>query len=166
VHGLLLNGIEAIAFERDDLHREIERTQANHIAQTLQYDPAGRLKQQLINHVDAKQGINLKSKKRSERSALLSAAAKNKTFEECANAYMEAHSSDYTNDKHRKQWGSTLTTYAYPIIGNILASDIGMSDVLAVLLQETQISETEKGKLWYLKTETAKRLLGRITSIQ
>jgi len=115
--------------------------------------------------IDAKQGINLKSKKRSERSALLSAAAKNKTFEECANAYMEAHSSDYTNDKHRKQWGSTLTTYAYPIIGNILVSDIAMSDVLAVLLQETQIAETEKGKLWYLKTETAKRLLGRIKTV-
>ena len=34
--------------------------------------------------IDAKQGINLKAKKRAERSALLSAAARNKTFKECA----------------------------------------------------------------------------------
>lgn len=115
--------------------------------------------------IEAKSGINLKFKKRAERSALLSAAAKNKTFEECAIAYMEAHSSDYTNDKHRKQWGSTLTTYAYPIIGNMLVADITMTNVLAVLLQNTQNSENGKGKLWYLKTETAKRLLGRIKTV-
>jgi hypothetical protein len=32
--------------------------------------------------IEAKQGINLKSKKRADRSALLSAASKNKTFKE------------------------------------------------------------------------------------
>jgi len=63
--------------------------------------------------MDAKQGINLKVKKRAQRSALLTAAAKNKTFRECAVAYMEAHSSDYTSDKHRKQWPATLETYPF-----------------------------------------------------
>ena len=58
--------------------------------------------------IEAKQGVNLKQKKRTERSALLSAAAKNKTFKECAEAYIEAHGSDYTSEKHRKQWPSTL----------------------------------------------------------
>ena len=48
--------------------------------------------------IQAKQGINLKAKKRADKSALLSAAAKNKTFRDCAEAYMEAHASDYTND--------------------------------------------------------------------
>jgi len=115
--------------------------------------------------IDAKQGINLKAKKRAERSALLSAASKNKTFKECAEAYIEAHSSDYSSDKHRKQWPSTLTAYAYPIIGNMFVSDISMRDVLSVLTQETSVTETEKGKLWYVKTETAKRLLGRIKTV-
>ena len=115
--------------------------------------------------VDAKQGINLKAKKRADRSALLSAASKNKTFKECAEAYIEAHSSDYSSDKHRKQWPSTLTTYAYPIIGNMMVADITMRDVLSVLNQETKVTETEKGKLWYVKTETAKRLLGRIKTV-
>ena len=115
--------------------------------------------------VDAKQGINLKAKKRADRSALLSAASKNKTFKECAEAYIEAHSSDYSSDKHRKQWPSTLTAYAYPIIGNMMVADITMRDVLSVLNQETKVTETEKGKLWYVKTETAKRLLGRIKTV-
>ena len=113
----------------------------------------------------AKQGVNLKAKKRFERSALLSAASKNKTFRECAVAYMEAHASDYTNDKHRKQWPATLETYAYPVIGNMLVSDIAMRDVKNVLEQETTMADGQTGKLWYLKTETAKRLLGRIKTV-
>lgn len=115
--------------------------------------------------IEAKQGINLKDRKRTQRSALLSAAAKNKTFRECAVAYMEAHSSDYTSDKHRKQWPATLETYAYPIIGSMLVSDIAMRDVRNVLEQETVVNPKTKGKLWYVKTETAKRLLGRIKTV-
>lgn len=115
--------------------------------------------------LEAKQGVNLKAKKRSERSSLIAAAAKNKTFIECAESYMDAHSSDYTSDKHRKQWPATLFTYAYPIIGKMLVSDIAMRDVRNVLEQETVVDKNTKGKLWYVKTETAKRLLGRIKTV-
>jgi integrase len=115
--------------------------------------------------MEAKQGVNLKAKKRAQRSSLIAAAAKNKTFRECAEAYMEAHSSDYSNDKHRKQWPSTLEAYAYPIIGNMLVSDIVMRDVRNVLEQETVVDKETKGKLWFVKTETAKRLLGRIKTV-
>ena len=115
--------------------------------------------------IEAKQGVNLKAKKTAQRSALIAAAAKNKTFQECAAAYMDAHSSDYTNEKHRKQWPSTLVTYAYPIIGNMLVSEIAMRDVRNVLEQETVVDKNTKGKLWYVKTETAKRLLGRFKTV-
>jgi integrase len=76
-----------------------------------------------------------------------------------------SHSSDYTSDKHRKQWPATLITYAYPIIGNMLVADIVMRDIRNVLEQETVVDENTKGKLWYVKTETAKRLLGRIKTV-
>ncbi len=115
--------------------------------------------------IEAKQGVNLKAKKTAQRSALIAAAAKNKTFQECAAAYMDSHSSDYTNEKHRKQWPATLFTYAFPIIGKMLVSDIAMRDVLNVLEQETVVDKKTKGKLWYVKTETAKRLLGRIKTV-
>lgn len=114
---------------------------------------------------DARQGVNPKEKKKSARSALLSAAARNKTFQECADAYMEAHSQDYSNDKHRKQWAATLETYAYPVIGKQLVSDITMRSVLDVLMQDTQSADKTVGKLWHTKTETAKRLLGRIKTV-
>jgi len=115
--------------------------------------------------VEAKQGVNLKAKKRNERSALLSAASKNKTFRDCAIAYMQAHESDYTSDKHRKQWPATLEAYAYPVIGNMLVADIFMRDIKNVLEQETTTSDGQTGKLWFVKTETAKRLLGRIKTV-
>ena len=51
--------------------------------------------------VDAKKGINLKTQKRAKRSALLSAASKKKTFKECAEAYIEAHSSDCSVRRQR-----------------------------------------------------------------
>lgn len=112
--------------------------------------------------LDIRAGINPAVKKREERSALLVQAAKQKTFKECADAYINAHASDYTNDKHRKQWASTLETYAYPIIGDLMVADIAMRNVLEVLLQETTHRDGTKGKFWYIKPETAKRLLDRI----
>lgn len=115
--------------------------------------------------VEAKGGINLLARKKSQRSAMIAAAAKNKIFKECAEAYMEAHASDYTNEKHRKQWASTIETYAYPVIGKLLVADISMRHILEVLLQETTHRNGETGKFWYLKAETAKRLLDRIRSV-
>jgi integrase len=115
--------------------------------------------------LEAKGGINLLARKRAQRSALIAAASRNKTFEECAKAYMEAHASDYTNDKHRKQWASTLETYAFPVMGNMLVADITMRRVLDVLLQETVHRNGTSGKLWYVKAETAKRLLDRIRTV-
>jgi hypothetical protein len=52
---------------------------------------------------DARAGINLVARKKAQRSAMIAEAAKKKTFKECAVAYMDAHASDYTNEKHRKQ---------------------------------------------------------------
>lgn len=115
--------------------------------------------------MEARQGVDLRARKRAARSALIAAASKNKTFRECAEAYMEAHAADYRSDKHRKQWAATLETYAYPIIGNMLVADITMRRVLDVLVQPTAGSAETTARLWYVKSETASRLLGRIKSV-
>lgn len=115
--------------------------------------------------LEAKGGVNLVARKRAQRSALIEAAAKNKTFRECAEAYMEAHATDYTNEKHRKQWSSTLDAYAYPVIGSMLVADVTMRHVLDVLQQNTSHRNGTTGKLWYTKPETAKRLLDRIRTV-
>jgi len=115
--------------------------------------------------MEAKGGVNLVARKRAQRSALIAAAAKNKTFKECAEAYMEAHATNYTNEKHRKQWSSTLEAYAYPVFGSMLVADISMRHVLDVLQQNTTHRNGSAGKLWYTKPETAKRLLDRIRTV-
>jgi len=115
--------------------------------------------------MEAKGGVNLVARKRAQRSALIAAAAKNKTFKECAEAYMEAHATNYTNEKHRKQWSSTLEAYAYPVFGSMLVADISMRHVLNVLQQNTTHRNGSAGKLWYTKPETAKRLLDRIRTV-
>lgn len=115
--------------------------------------------------LEAKGGVNLLTRKRAQRSALIAAAAKNKTFRDCAEAYMEAHALDYTNEKHRKQWASTLETYAYPVIGRMLVADITMRNVLDVLQQDTVHRNGSTGSLWATKSETAKRLLDRIRTV-
>ncbi|MEN9833736.1 MAG: hypothetical protein RL753_890 [Bacteroidota bacterium] len=115
--------------------------------------------------LEARGGVNLLARKRAERNALIAAASRNKSFRDCAEAYIEAHASDYTNDKHRKQWASTLEAYAYPVIGNLLVADITMRHVLDVLGQETVHRNGTSGRLWDIKTETAKRTLDRIRTV-
>ena len=76
------------------------------------------------------------------------------TFREAAKAHIEAHESSWRNDKHRQQWRNTLTTYAYPLIGDKPVADIATADVLAVL-----------EPIWTAKPETASRLRGRIETV-
>lgn len=115
--------------------------------------------------LEAKAGVNLLARKRALRSAVVAAAARNKTFRDCAEAYMEAHASDFTNDKHRKQWASTLEAYAYPVIGKMLVADVTMRHILDVLLRETVHHNGSVGELWHTKPETAKRLLDRVRTV-
>ena len=53
VHGLMLDGEERIQFERDDLHRETQRTLSNRIDQRIVYDPAGRIARQTVQRTQA-----------------------------------------------------------------------------------------------------------------
>ncbi|MFM0375635.1 RHS domain-containing protein [Paraburkholderia strydomiana] len=53
VHGLQIDGQELIQFERDDLHRETQRTLSNRIAQNTRYDPVGRIESQALRRANA-----------------------------------------------------------------------------------------------------------------
>ncbi|MDO3556202.1 integrase arm-type DNA-binding domain-containing protein [Ralstonia pseudosolanacearum] len=89
-------------------------------------------------------------------------AAKAKTFQECANAYIEANRAGWKNEKHVQQWQNTLATYAFPKIGQLPIAAIDTGLVLNVLQQETG---EDAVPLWLAKTETASRLRGRLESI-
>jgi integrase len=99
-------------------------------------------------------GIDPLIDKIAQRSAIKALQATAKTFRDCAETYLEIHNSDYKCDKHAKQWRSTIETYAYPVIGNLLVAEITLNDILEVLRP-----------IWTTKTETAKRLQGRIEKV-
>ncbi|MGY6634844.1 MAG: tyrosine-type recombinase/integrase [Alkalilacustris sp.] len=76
------------------------------------------------------------------------------TFEAAVEEYLAAKLDEFRNDKHKKQWRSTLDTYARPVLGPKLVADITAQDVLRVL-----------EPIWQAKTETASRLRGRIENV-
>jgi hypothetical protein len=56
-------------------------------------------------------------------------AARSMTFKEAAEAYIADHDASWRNAKHRAQWGSTLTTYAYPVIAGLAVSAVETADM-------------------------------------
>lgn len=100
-----------------------------------------------------REGADPIEERRAARSRLM-AAAKVLTFEQAAIDYMAAQSDGWKNEKHRRQWESTLKGYAYPVIGKLSVADIEREHVLEVLRP-----------IWNDKRETASRLRGRIEVI-
>ena len=75
-------------------------------------------------------------------------------FTTCAARYIRAHRRGWKNAKHQRQWVSTLKTYARPHIGKQDIDDISTEDILNILKP-----------IWTTKTETAKRVQGRIENV-
>ncbi len=76
------------------------------------------------------------------------------TFKACAEGYVAAHAGSWRNAKHAAQWTTTLTSYAYPVLGSLPVQAIDTGLVLRVL-----------EPIWRTKTETASRLRGRIEAV-
>ncbi len=76
------------------------------------------------------------------------------SFTSCAARFIRSHRKGWKNAKHARQWVSTLKTYARPVIGNKSVDSVTTEDILAIL-----------SPIWTEKTETAKRLQGRIENI-
>jgi hypothetical protein len=79
---------------------------------------------------------------------------KTPTFTTCAARYIRAHRRGWKNAKHARQWVSTLKTYARPIIGLKRVDTVATEDILKILTP-----------IWTTKTETAKRVQGRIETV-
>ena len=101
-----------------------------------------------------KDGIDPVAERQANRSKLIAAQIAQMPFTEAAGKYIEAHEAGWKSSKSAAQWTSSLTMYAYPIIGKIGVADIEMAHVLRVL-----------EPIWTVKTETASRIRGRIESI-
>lgn len=76
------------------------------------------------------------------------------TFAECAIEYIDLNKAGWSNAKHQNQWLSTLSTYAFPLIGDQPVDSISTDQILALLTP-----------IWLSKNETAKRVQTRIAKI-
>ena len=100
------------------------------------------------------EGIDPIEARKARRAEAAREAAKAVTFAECAAKYIAAHRGGWRNPKHAAQWGSTLKTYAEPVIGAIAVQDVDTTLVMKIL-----------DPLWSKKSETAGRLRGRIEAV-
>lgn len=103
---------------------------------------------------DPQNPIDPISAAKAEKAARRAETGKLKTFSECAELYIDLHRSSWANAKHGQQWENTLKTYAHPHIGDIRVPDIETAHITSCLFP-----------IWKTKTETAKRLRGRIENI-
>nr|WP_249788528.1 site-specific integrase [Bradyrhizobium sp. G127] len=92
-------------------------------------------------------GVDLIVEKRAEK-------LRGVSFKAFATDYIKAQSPGWKNPKHRQQWTNTLTTYAYPVIGDLPIDSLDQSHILKILRP-----------IWNGKTETANRIRSRIENI-
>ncbi len=98
-------------------------------------------------------GIDPVEERRAAVAALV-AAQSALTFDEAAKRFLANKVAEFRNDKHAAQWKSTLKTYASPLIGAMPVDQVGLTDITDILTP-----------IWTTKTETAKRVRGRIEAV-
>lgn len=107
-----------------------------------------------VGRIQLAEGKDPLTEKRAAETVAHLAAAKDKTFDECAAEYIADHRAEWKNAKHAQQWENTIATYASPIIGSRAISGITTADIKRILTP-----------IWKTKNETAGRLRGRIESV-
>lgn len=107
-----------------------------------------------IARANVKLGIDPIEQVKENRSKLQASQASARTFEQCAIAHIKALAPSWKSKKSEGQWTQSLTTYAYPYMGDLLVRDVGLPHILAAL-----------EPIWYTKTETASRVQSRIKSV-
>ena len=88
------------------------------------------------------------------RAAAALEAANVKTLAECVEAYWSAHCASWTNQKHAREWKTSLGTHVLPKIGALPVASIDTAQVLRVLQPA-----------WTKIPETASRLRSRIEAV-
>jgi integrase len=99
-------------------------------------------------------GIDPLDERRALKAARAAKAAAAMTFRTCAERFIKNNQAGWRNAKHAAQWGSTLTTYVYPTIGELSVGEIDTGHITKIL-----------EPVWTTKPETASRVRGRIESV-
>jgi integrase len=108
---------------------------------------ARTLRQELLDDIDPLVA------RRERRAAQRLEEAKTMTFSQCVEAYLAAHEGSWKSARHAAQWRMTLTKYCRDI------SDLPVKDI------DTDLVMRVLTPLWSTKTETARRLRGRVERV-
>ena len=76
------------------------------------------------------------------------------SFKTISDEFLIKKKSELSNSKHFAQWGTTLSSYVHPSLGNMPVNEITVDDIFNTL-----------DKIWLTKNETAQRTRGRIEKI-
>ena len=82
------------------------------------------------------------------------AVAKLTTIRDVAKLYLAKNEAKWSNDKHRREWKSSLDRFVHPLIGNVAADAIEVAHVLRVV-----------EPIWQRIPATAHRILGRLEEL-
>lgn len=103
---------------------------------------------------DVERGVDPIAQRAATYSAMMAARGAEITFEQASEKFVEAKAHEWVNAKHTAQWLSTLSNYAFPIVGKLQIRDVTLAHVVKIL-----------EPIWTTKTETATRLRGRIENV-
>lgn len=103
---------------------------------------------------DIRNGIDPRKAKKEAAAAQRAAAAKAMTFEVAARTYFALKSVEFSNDKYRHDWISSLERHVFPDLGAVDVAEIDLPQVVNVLKP-----------IWGQITETATRVRQRIESV-
>jgi Phage integrase central domain/Arm DNA-binding domain len=118
---------------------------------------ATEARQKLADRIDP---LDLRNAERDKAKAVKDKAL---TFAQAAQQYYAQHEAEWTNRKHAAQFMSSLTTYAFDIIGNMDVAAIDTAAVLRVLEQNVPSNMgSPAGVFWQVRTTTAGRVRNRI----
>ena len=102
-----------------------------------------------------KAGIDPVAERKENRLKIIAQQKRGLTFKAATERYLSNNKIEsFRNEKHKRQWRSTLEQYANTAIGDMLVSDIGVDDIKRTL-----------APIWNEKRETARRLRGRIEHV-
>ena len=79
------------------------------------------------------EGIDPIDQRRAHRAAQQAAAARAKTFRECAEGFIKDNDKRWGNPKHASQWERSFEQYVYPVIGGLPITTIDTPIVLTVI---------------------------------
>lgn len=101
-----------------------------------------------------REGVDPIEKRRLAKEQLRLVQLSQISFDEAVQKFWAYKSVEFKNNKHATQWKTSLDTYASPVIGSLPVSEVGLPHIRQVL-----------EPIWLDKTETAKRVRGRIENV-